>query len=137
MLAAAPVFPEILDEIRSRLRERIVVGHVVDFDLRFLRAEFALAGEPLPPVEGAALCTRELASRVGIAVPRTLARCCELAGITLRGAHSALGDARATAALLAWFLSAGAEADLARLAAVAAALAWHVPVAPGASLSGG
>src|SRR5487761_2613508 len=61
MLNGAPTFDEIINAIRDHLRGRIIVGHVVAFDLGHLREEFNRAGSALPELSGATLCTRDLA----------------------------------------------------------------------------
>lgn len=95
----APKFEEVVGDIAHRLAEVIIVGHQIRFDLRFLEAEFNRAGHPwhsFPTV-----CTLELAHRFLPEAPsRKLAICCESCGIAIEYAHSALGDARATAQLL-------------------------------------
>jgi DNA polymerase-3 subunit epsilon len=109
MLVGAPSFPELLPELVARLARRVVVGHVLAFDLAHLAAEFRRAGFELPDLTTSGVCTRELARRLLFPGPRTLEGCCAATGVAHRGAHSALGDARATARLLRWFLGAGQE----------------------------
>ena len=101
-VADAPRFVEIAGDLAERIGDRIIVGHNVGFDLRFLCAEFGALGSDLSAVRG--LCTMSLASRVG-AAGRTLEACCEDLGIAEGGAHHALADARATASLLICCLS--------------------------------
>ncbi len=105
-VVGAPTFSMLVDEITRRLSGRAVVAHNAVFDLGFLRAEFGRVGRELPWMP--ALCTLE-ASRHYLPrlAQRRLADCCATAGIPLVAAHSALGDARATAALLAHFLAGG------------------------------
>ena len=84
------------------LRGRIVVAHNVQFDLRFLHAEFARLGVSLPKLP--AMCTMQLAPQYLHGLPaRSLAACCAAAGIPLDGAHAAAVDARAVALLLACY----------------------------------
>jgi DNA polymerase-3 subunit epsilon len=101
-VADAPRFAEVAGDLAERIGDRIIVGHNVGFDLRFLCAEFGALGSDISGVRG--LCTMSLASRVG-AGGRTLQACCEDLGITEGGAHHALADARATASLLTCCLS--------------------------------
>lgn len=99
----APVFEDIAGDIASRLDGAVVAGHNVQFDLRFLQAELGRRGVAVPPLP--TLCTLELAFRVCPELPsRKLRCCCEEAGVRHDGEHSALGDARATAALLSVYL---------------------------------
>lgn len=103
-VARAPRFPDALELVTERLAGAAVVGHNVNFDLAFLRAEYARAGWSLPHLP--ALCTYAAAS--GTHLPHLarhrLGDCCAALGIPLTDAHSALGDARATHALLTGFL---------------------------------
>jgi DNA polymerase-3 subunit epsilon len=96
-VADAPTFAEIVGDVADRLGDRIVVGHNVRFDLSFLDAEYTRAGYRVQWEAG--LCTMWLAS--SIIGARQLAECCECFGIDSGRSHSALDDARSTAALLA------------------------------------
>ncbi len=107
MLDGAPRFSDIAGEILSRLDGAVVVAHHAAFEEKFLEAEFARLGlrDQLMP----ALCTLQLA-RVVLAAPNyKLATCCEVAGIDLSDAHTALGDVRATAVLLPRLLALAPE----------------------------
>ena len=99
----APQFGEIIGELTARLAGRALVAHNAPFDVEFLRLEYARAGSDLPNVP--CLCTLETS---GTYLPsigrRRLTDCCSAAGIPHDGAHSAAGDARATAELLAFYL---------------------------------
>lgn len=102
-VADAPKFAQILPDVRRALRGAAVVAHNAPFDMAFLRAEFARAGWQLPYLP--ALCTLQASHYYLPNLPRrTLAECCRAGGVRHEHAHSALGDARATAALLAQFL---------------------------------
>lgn len=105
-ICEAPSFAEVVGDVAVRLDGAILVGHNVRFDLSFLVAECSRAGHSLPAMP--ALCTLRLAYLLqpGLA-SRRLADCCASAGIRLDGAHSALGDARATAQLLVAYLDEG------------------------------
>jgi DNA polymerase-3 subunit epsilon len=102
-VAGAPVFADVLDEMNRRLAGAAVVAHNARFDLAFLRAEYARARWRLPYVP--ALCTLDASHHhLPHLARRRLVDCCEAVGHPLRHAHSALGDANATAALLAHYL---------------------------------
>lgn len=120
-LVGAPTFAEIADEVRQRLSSGVVVaGHNVAFDLAFLTTEFDRIGIALP-VAGY-LCTMKLGELLGLEPARTnLARACGHRGIPIGGRHSALGDARATAALLASYLRHAERGRAQRRSAQAAA----------------
>ncbi|MCH7930190.1 MAG: hypothetical protein IIA01_06780 [Proteobacteria bacterium] len=99
----APQFSEIAGDIIERISDSVIVGHNIRFDLGFIRAEFDRLGINLPPIPN--LCTLRLGSLLGIQLPsRTLTDCCEYLGVSHRGAHTALGDARATAGLYSVYL---------------------------------
>jgi DNA polymerase-3 subunit epsilon len=107
MLDGAPSFRDIAGEILSRLDGVVVVAHHAAFEESFLEAELARLG--LRSAHLPALCTREL-SRAVLAAPNyKLATCCEVAGIGLNDAHTALGDVRATALLLSRLIALAPE----------------------------
>jgi DNA polymerase-3 subunit epsilon len=108
---AAPRFSQIAGDVAARLEGAILAGHNVRFDLGFLTSEFARASVNLPPLP--AVCTLGLARRFASKTPsRKLKHCCEEAGVAYEEAHSALGDARATAHLLGCYLAAASYAGL-------------------------
>jgi DNA polymerase III subunit epsilon len=107
----SPRFAEIAGDLAARLVGRMVVGHNVSFDLRFLAAEFGLTGIDVPLGSESALCTMSLSGRYLTPTARSLAMCCEAAGVRLTEAHSALHDARATAQLLGYFLRAAGRPE--------------------------
>lgn len=103
-VANAPLFAELVPQLNGYLRGRAVSAHNANFDLAFLRAEYARAGWQMPWLPS--LCTWQASHHYLPELQgRRLQDCCAAVGITLRGAHSALGDSRATAALLAHYLS--------------------------------
>jgi DNA polymerase-3 subunit epsilon len=111
-------------EIVDRLRGRIVVGHVITFDIDHLTAEFHRSGFALPPVSGATICTRELVKLHLPAGSRTLRACCERLGLTYDGAHSALGDARAAASLFVALRASFGDCGVVQAHFSAAAIRW-------------
>lgn len=100
----APTFADIAPLVLDFVDGRILAAHNVAFDLRFLAAELNRVGFqlPTPPLDG--ICTMRWADAFLTAPSRRLCDCCEAADIELHGAHSALGDALATAQLLATYL---------------------------------
>ena len=107
-LLDAPPFADVADYILELLAGRVVVAHNASFDMRFLhnelqRANYAVTERP------AALCSRKWGGRITGAAK--LVHCCEALGISLEGAHSAIGDARATAQLLSYLLAACCSFD--------------------------
>jgi DNA polymerase-3 subunit epsilon len=113
----APGFSDIAADVAIRLRDSVVVGHHLRFDVGFLAAEYDRAGIRLPQLPG--LCTLDLAYQLLPDTPsRKLVYCCEQAGIRHEDEHTALGDARATAALLDRFIAWGQERQLTTLEAL-------------------
>jgi DNA polymerase III subunit epsilon len=92
----APSFGDVAGDIVERLQGAVVVGHNVPFDLRFIEAEFRRLGHEIqrPPYIDTLPVVHSME------VPsRRLSAACEFLSIELGDTHSALGDARATAAL--------------------------------------
>ncbi|WP_354641164.1 3'-5' exonuclease [Kitasatospora camelliae] len=98
-VVGAPRFREVAPHLLDLLAARVLVGHHVACDRAFLDREFARIGVPFPAVP--LLCTMRLAREL---LPDAggygLAACTEAAGLGPYPAHTALGDARATAELL-------------------------------------
>ncbi|QUY62527.1 exonuclease domain-containing protein [Gulosibacter molinativorax] len=93
----APLFGDVAADVVDLLAGRTIVAHNQAFDTRFLRAELSLHGFVIPD-SYSALCTMVWSRRrFGAA---KLADVCAALGIDLTDAHSALGDAKATANLL-------------------------------------
>lgn len=103
-VVGAPTFADIAPLVLDAVDGRILAAHNAAFDLRFLASELQRAGYPLSvgPLQG--VCTMHWADAFLQSSSRRLADCCGAADIDLRGAHSALGDALATAQLLATYL---------------------------------
>jgi DNA polymerase-3 subunit epsilon len=103
-VAGAPRFEQVAPMLLDFLRGRVVVAHNVQFDLRFLLAEFGRIGISLPQLP--VMCTMQLAPQYLRGLPaRSLDACCRAAGIPLNGAHAAAVDARAVAKLLSCYRS--------------------------------
>lgn len=100
MVLEAPPFPGIAGELLELLRGCVPVAHNLNFDSSFLVAEFARCDIYIPDPAVVGLDTVELARAYLPPGPLNLSACCERAGVELHGAHTALGDARATAELL-------------------------------------
>lgn len=114
---AAPVFQTLIPQLRRRISSAVLVGHHLNFDLAFLRAEFRRAGASLPVVP--TVCTLELVELLGVRVAdKSLAGCCRGLDVPFdaRRLHSAEGDARAAAGLLLRLLRAARERGLTTLA---------------------
>ena len=106
-ILGAPHFTDIAGDLVGLLRDRIIVGHNVRFDAGFVEAEYRRAGYAATVVPyNACLCTMRLSAQVLPAASRTLEACCAQVGVVNEAAHSALSDARATAALFQHLASA-------------------------------
>lgn len=104
MVASAPSFDDLADDLVAQLSGAVVVAHNASFEEGFLRAEFARCGARLPAWP--ALCTMRW-SRALVAAPNhRLSTLTELLGIELADPHTALGDADATTELLTRLLEA-------------------------------
>lgn len=96
------------------LRNRALVAHNATFDLAFLGQELGRAGWAWP-TDSAAVCTLKESFHFQPQLDRRrLADCCWAAGVPLTDAHSALGDARAAAALFASYVRSSPQAPIAR-----------------------
>ncbi|MDJ0841334.1 MAG: 3'-5' exonuclease [Acidobacteriota bacterium] len=98
----APTFEEIARSLVEAISGRVIVGHNVYFDMRFLNYEFARLDLQLDvPI----ICTMALRSMLGIGKRCKLEEACAEAGIPLSFAHSAFGDAMACACLMKEYLN--------------------------------
>jgi len=102
-LADAPHFVDLTDWLTDLLADRVVVAHNAPYDIAFLNTEYERA--EVEPPDWATLCTMELAGRLGRSDSLALESCCAAADVPLASAHTALGDAEATAKLLQAYLS--------------------------------
>jgi DNA polymerase III subunit epsilon len=113
MVANAPHFGEIADEVTARLDGRIFTAHNAPFDHRFVEAE--LSRTQGLRLDGTALCTVRLTRRLVPALTRrSLDRVCAYFGVTIDGRHRAGGDALATAQVLVRLLGIAADRGIAR-----------------------
>ncbi|MDR1806981.1 MAG: ATP-dependent helicase [Propionibacteriaceae bacterium] len=121
----APTFAQLAGNLVNVLRGRILVAHNTDFDVGFLGEEFLRLGVNFPTVPG--LDTLDIAKHQWPGRTVTLDACCRYAGVPRREAHSALGDALATADLLRYLLRSmdpTTRPDLDRAARWAAGIDW-------------
>lgn len=135
-LVGAPVFGEIAPALLEFLDGRVLVGHNLSFDLRFLTAEFDRAGvrTPEPVVIDTMTLARQfladgpqsfrlgdVCEHLGLDVEALMARL----GLEPRPLHSAFGDAVRTAGLLSAFIDASPTAGFwEQLLDAAAAVRW-------------
>jgi DNA polymerase III subunit epsilon len=105
-----PTFGEIADDVRVALGPGPLVAHNASFDEAFLRHAYARLGQKLPNQK---LCTLRLARRLLPRLPTyRLDALTSYFGIKNKGRHRALGDAEATALVLARLLDIAAERDV-------------------------
>lgn len=99
MVAGAPYFDHIADEVFQRLKGRAFVAHNVAFDWAFVSHELLAASGQVPDVPR--LCTVRMVRRL---VPEVRRRNLDVVarhfGVEIRGRHRAYGDALATARVL-------------------------------------
>ncbi|MEV5068703.1 Lsr2 family protein [Microbacterium sp. LMI12-1-1.1] len=108
-VANAPLFRDVAASVVPYIAGLPIAAHNARFDLAFLRAEFRRAGWDLPWLP--AYCTLDGSHHYMPDLDRRrLVDCCWSARIPLNDAHSALGDARATAGLLRHYLQAQGRA---------------------------
>lgn len=95
----APIFPQIATSLAHLLNDRVIIGHNVKFDIGFVCREFSKVDSWFM-WRGACIDTVWLARNTNIQVDNyKLETLCEHFGITNENAHTAMGDARATAEL--------------------------------------
>jgi len=98
MLGQAPRFSEIADDLLFHLKDKIIVGHNLSFDLKFLEAELERHFKRQYLFQG--MCTLQLSKYLFPTLPvRRLGALCEFLDIELGLAHCAFADCQATASL--------------------------------------
>ncbi len=103
MVAGAPFFEDLAEELLSWLNGRVFVAHNVAFDWRFVSAQLGDALGEVPDTPQ--LCTVRMARRLAPGLRRrNLDAVASHFGIPIQARHRALGDAMATARVLLRFL---------------------------------
>lgn len=121
MVAGAPFFDEVAEEVAARLEGRVFVAHNVAFDWSFVAGELirTLGEAPDPP----RLCTVRMVRRL---VPELRHRNLDVVSrhfqVPVDGRHRALGDAVATARVLLRLLDEARGRGMADMAA----LEWYL-----------
>lgn len=103
MVADAPTFADILPRLLGVLDDCVIVAHNADFDLSFLRAEFAACGMNLPPYP--VMDTLKLARKSGKFQRNRLGCIAEELGISNAGWHRAMADTKMTEQIFYYFLT--------------------------------
>jgi DNA polymerase-3 subunit epsilon len=102
----APTFREVAGDLIQLMRGAVLVAHNAQYDGDFLAAEVIRAGYPLLNIP--ILCTLWLSYVLyPEALRHKLGDCCGRDGIEFEEMHNALGDARATSALLLAYFGMG------------------------------
>lgn len=97
----APEFADVCDELLAFLDNSIIIGHNVEFDLNFLKAEFRRSGRLEPEFEGHYLDTLRISKSVfGISQACKLSDLAALLGFETFGFHAALADVQSTSLLI-------------------------------------
>jgi DNA polymerase-3 subunit epsilon len=121
MVANAPFFDQVADEVYERLDGRVFVAHNVRFDWGFVARQLAEAVGQVPNVQQ--LCTVRLARRL---IPKLRHRNLDTLtahfGIPIEARHRAYGDALATARVLIRLLDLAGQQGLHDLEALKAFL---------------
>lgn len=124
-----PLFRDVAATVAAGLSGLPIVAHNARFDLAFLRAELTAAGWEAPWL--ASYCTLDASYAYLPSLDRRrLVDCCHAVGARLEDAHSALGDARAAAALFRAYLNANGGADPVLREAMDAARTTSWPTGP-------
>jgi DNA polymerase-3 subunit epsilon len=113
MVAGAPSFEDLADEIYAMLEGHVFVAHNVNFDFSFLRHHLKQSGFDLKEKK---LCTIRMSRRVFPGLPSySLGNLCRSLDIAIRNRHRADGDARATAVLFSKLIREGGEPVIAEM----------------------
>ncbi|GAB4545434.1 MAG: hypothetical protein Kow0063_39480 [Anaerolineae bacterium] len=101
MVAGAPVFVDLLDQLLPLIEDAVIVCHNAPFDLGFLEAELRRAGAPT--WDGLVLDTLAFARRQYWFRRNSLTAIAHQLGIRIPDAHRALADALTTRAIFQQF----------------------------------
>ncbi|MGN6645997.1 MAG: exonuclease domain-containing protein [Cytophaga sp.] len=98
MVAQAPVFADVAEEILDFTKDSIFVAHNVNFDFTFIKKEFQALDIPF---NRSKLCTIRLSRKIFPGLPSySLGNLCASLNIHVQDRHRASGDAEATVRLL-------------------------------------
>ncbi|MEO7265276.1 MAG: exonuclease domain-containing protein [Ferruginibacter sp.] len=122
MVASAPEFEQVAEEIHSLLHDKIFVAHNVNFDFSFVKHHLGKAGFELNVKK---LCTVRLSRKVLPGMPSySLGNICRQVGITIEARHRAGGDAEATVILFQKLGQQGAEEHIQAMLKKSSAEQW-------------
>ena len=110
MVATAPLFEAIAEQVYELLHDKIFVAHSVNFDYSFVKSQLSCCGFELQTRK---LCTVRLSRKI---IPGhrsySLGKLCEALGIRHENRHRAGGDTDATVALFQLLLQKDAEGHI-------------------------
>lgn len=107
MVADAPVFEDVAEEIYEILKDKVFIAHNVNFDYSFLKHQLQECGYAL---DAKKLCTVRLTRKVFTELPSySLGNICRVLQIQIENRHRAAGDAWATVRLFELLLRNNAE----------------------------
>lgn len=107
MVASAPYFEEVAENIYSMLNGRVFTAHNVNFDYSFIKHRLALSGYALSVKK---LCTVRLSRKTFTGLHSySLGNLCRSLSIPIEHRHRADGDARATVLLFEKMLAANGQ----------------------------
>ncbi|MCJ8209945.1 GIY-YIG nuclease family protein [Mucilaginibacter sp. RS28] len=110
MVATAPTFKQVAQEIYELLQDKIFVAHNVNFDYSFVRHHLSLAGFNLNSNK---LCTVRLSRKILPGLPSySLGKLCNHLDIPNYDRHRAGGDAEATAMLFSLLMQEDKEGHI-------------------------
>ena len=117
MVAAAPFFEDVAEDLFDWLEDRVFVAHNASFDWRFVSAQLGDAIGFVP--QAPRLCTVQLARRFAPGLPRkNLDSLAHHFGIPIHSRHRAYGDALATARIFLRLLDQARELGVRDLTAL-------------------
>ena len=93
-LKDAPFFADLTSRLTDLVKDRVIAGHNIGFDVDFLMNEFGLAGADFKPI--ALLDTRTIAKDLIFSPSYGLSVLLRRFGIKVKNRHRALGDCQAT-----------------------------------------
>lgn len=103
MVKDAPSFADIMPKLLGLLDDSVIVAHNADFDVSFLRAEFASCGMRFPPYP--VVDTLKLARKSGKFSRNRLGIIAEELGISCQGWHRAMADTKMAEQIFYYFLT--------------------------------
>lgn len=103
MVKDAPSFSDVLPRLLGLLDNCVIVAHNADFDVSFLRAEFAASGMRFPPYP--VVDTLKLARKSGKFERNRLGLIAEELGISCQGWHRAMADTKMAEQIFYYFLT--------------------------------